>query len=150
MQQLSPRLFILLVLAALLVPACSDSDDEATPLTPSPEIVALIDQWWDANGAGDGSVLDLYVDEGYHLYGDQRYEYDQIPGHLSASGIQHEWVTEPLLIAEDADGRYVVVRGVRNSSGSWENTSAMLFEIVTTPEDELKIVQTAWFYDSEW
>jgi hypothetical protein len=81
--------------------------------------------------------------------GDQRIEYDEIPAHLSSGGLETEWITEPLLIAEDEDGRYVVVRGMR-ILGSWSNASALLFEIVTTADDELRLVQTAWFYDNEW
>jgi hypothetical protein len=115
-----------------------------------PQLAALVDDWFTALGRGDGSVLDLYVDEGYHLYGDERYEYEEIPGHLEGGGVDHEWVTDPLLVAEDPDGRYVVVRGLRNSAEVWVNTSAFLFEIVTTPSGELRLVQTAWFYDSEW
>lgn len=71
-------------------------------------------------------------------------------GHLSGGGVEHEWITEPMLVAEDADGRYVVVRGMRNTSPTWSNTSALLFEVVTTPDGDLRLVQTAWFYDSEW
>lgn len=114
------------------------------------ELVAFVDAWEAALNRGDGSAIDLYVPGGYHLYGDKRYERDELVAHLSADGIQQQWLTEPLLIAEDEDGRYVVVRGLRNSSAIWSNRSALLFEIVTTPEGELKLAQTAWFYDSEW
>jgi hypothetical protein len=115
-----------------------------------PELGGLVDDWYAAREQGDVSVLDLYVAEGYHLYGDTRFEYDEIVGHLSGGSIEHEWITEPMLVAEDADGRYVVVRGMRNTSPIWSNASALLFEVVTTPDGELRFVQTAWFYDSEW
>jgi len=114
------------------------------------ELAALIDDWYEALDRQDDSALELYVPEGYHLYGDQRFEYDKIPGHLQAGGIEHVWITEPLLIAEDEDGRYVVTRGMHNTSPAWSNASALLFEIVTMPDGELRIVQTAWFYDTEW
>ena len=61
------------------------------------------------------------------------------------------WITEPLLITDEGDGRYVAVRGMRNTNpGIWSNASAVIFEIVTTGDDELRLAQTAWFYDSEW
>ena len=115
-----------------------------------PELVALIDDWEAALNQGDDSVLDLYLPKGYHLYGDQRFEYDQIVDHLTSGDVEQEWLTEPLLVAEDSDGRNVVVRGLRNTSPIWSNASALLFEIVTRPGDELRIVHTAWFYDNEW
>jgi hypothetical protein len=63
--------------------------------------------------------------------------YDEIPAHLSGGNIDHVWITEPILITEDADRRCVVVRGMRNSIAQWTNASAVLFEIVTTADDEL-------------
>jgi len=112
------------------------------------ELAALVDDWYAANDRGDGSVLDLYVPEGYHQYGTLRVDYDAIPAHLS--GGEHTWITEPLLITADRDGRYVVVRGMRNGSSDSSNASAISFEIVTTADDELRIVHTAWIYDNEW
>lgn len=132
------------------LPTVADEADPEPTTSAPPELAALVDDWYAALEQGDGSVLDLYVAEGYHLYGDTRFEYDQIVGHLSAAGIKHEWITEPMLVAEDADGRYVVVRGMRITSPIWSNASAFLFEVVTTPEGDLRLVQTALFYDSEW
>ena len=144
----------LVLLAVLLVAGCSTDpiEDEDSSVAAPEGLATLIDDWYAANDRGDGSVLDLYVAEGYHLYGDQRFEYDEIVNHLSGGDmeIEHEWITEPLLIAEDDDGRYVVVRGMRTRNPVGSNASALLFEIVTTPEGDLRIVQTAWFYDSEW
>ena len=134
---------------ASLPTVAAEADTESTTSAP-PELAGLVDDWYAALEQGDDSVLDLYVAEGYHLYGDTRFEYDEIVGHLSGGNIEHEWITEPMLVAEDADGRYVVVRGMRNTSPIWSNASALLFEVVTTPDDELRLVQTAWFYDSEW
>lgn len=163
MRPLSLRWLAPFVLIVLLLPACGDSGDEAadttaastttetTTTTAAPEeIAALIDDWYQALERQDDSVLELYVPEGYHLYGDERIEYDEIPGHLQGDGIRHVWITEPLLIAEDEDGRYVAVRGMSLTSGIGSHASALMFEIVTTPDDELRFVQTAWFYDSEW
>ena len=134
---------------ASLSTVADEADTESTTSAP-PELAGLVDDWYAALEQGDDSVLDLYVAEGYHLYGDTRFEYDEIVGHLSGGGVEHEWITEPMLVAEDADGRYVVVRGMRNTSPIWSNASAVLFEVVTTPEGDLRLVQTAWFYDSEW
>jgi hypothetical protein len=122
---------------------------EETDTVVAPEgLAALVDDWYAANDRGDGSVLDLYVPEGYHLYGTLRVDYDAIPAHLS--GGEHTWITEPLLITADRDGRYVVVRGMRNGSSASSNASALSFEIVTTADDELRIVHTAWIYDNGW
>ena len=142
------RLGPILPVALLVILATGCSTDPTT--SAPPELARLVDDWYAALEQGDDSVLDLYVAEGYHLYGDTRFEYDEIVGHLSGGNIEHEWITEPMLVAEDADGRYVVVRGMRNTSPIWSNASALLFEVVTTPDDELRLVQTAWFYDSEW
>ena len=147
------RPFLSIVVLLLLIGGCSSADSTSSQdITASDELTALVDEWYAANDRDDGSVLDLYVAEGYHLYGDQRIEHDEIVAFLSAGsrGIRTEWITEPLLIAEDEDGRYVVMRGMQLTSGIGSHASAFLFEIVTTPDDELKIVQSAWFYDSEW
>ena len=134
----------------ILAAGCSTDPTTADEYLAPPQLAGLVDDWFAALEQGDDSVLDLYVAEGYHLYGDTRFEYDEIVGHFSGGSIEHEWITDPMLVAEDADGRYVVVRGMRNSSPMWSNASALLFEVVTTPDDELRLVQTAWFYDSEW
>ena len=132
-------------------PAVAVASEEAAGFVAPEEIAALIEDWYAANDLGDGSVLDLYLPEGYHLYGDKRFEYDEIVGHLSGGPAENEWITEPLLIADEGNGRYVVVRGMRIMfTGIYPNASALMFEIVTTPDDELRFAQTAWFYDNEW
>jgi hypothetical protein len=125
---------------------------DATAAMVAPDrVAAVIDDWYEALDRGDDSVLDLYVPQGYHLYGDKRIEYDEIVSHLTGGSIEHVWITEPLLITDEGDGRYVAVRGMRNTMpGAWENATAISFEIVTTPDGALKLVQTAWFYDNEW
>ena len=136
---------------ALAEEAAAASPEETDAVVAPDELAALIDDWEASLNRGDDSVLDLYVPEGYHLYGDKRYEYNELAAHLSGGGIEHDWLTEPLLITEDEDGRYVVVRGMRiTMPGVWTNASAFLFEIVTMPDGELRIVQTALFYDTEW
>lgn len=119
-------------------PAAAVASAEAAATVAPEELAALIDDWYAALTRGDDSVLDLYVPEGYHRYGDRRIEYDEIPGHLQGGGIEHVWITEPLLITDEGDGRYVVVRGMRNTSPSeWSSASAISFEIVATADDEL-------------
>lgn len=131
--------------------AVAVASEEAVGLVVPEEIAALIEDWFAANELGDGSVLDLYLPEGYHLYGDERFEYDEIVGHLSGGNSDHEWITEPLLIADEGNGRYVVVRGMRVVFGGvYPHASALMFEIFTTPDDALRFAQTAWFYDNEW
>ena len=131
--------------------AVAVASEEAAGFVAPEEIAALIEDWYAANDLGDGSVLDLYLPEGYHLYGDKRFEYDEIVGHLSGGPAENEWITEPLLIADEGNGRYVVVRGMRIMfTGIYPNASALMFEIVTTPDDELRFAQTAWLYDNEW
>jgi ABC-type Fe3+ transport system substrate-binding protein len=54
----------------LLMAGCSSSDPTASDEYVAPEeLAALIDNWYAANDRADGSVLDLHVPEGYHLYG---------------------------------------------------------------------------------
>lgn len=143
------RLAAVLLLGAVIA-GCSTAEAQGDYAAPD-EVEALIDDWYAANDRGDGSVLDLYVPEGYHLYGDTRYSYDEIPSHLGGdSNIEHEWLTDPVLLTEEDDGRYVVARAMRITSPGWSNASALLFEVVTTPSGELRIVHTSWFYDNEW
>lgn len=126
------------------------SSDESTADTAVPaEVSTLIDEWYSANERADGSVLDLYLPSGYHLYGDERIDYSEIPGHLGGNpDFQHEWITEPMLITADDDGSYVVVRGMRNilEARGWDDSSVLAFEIETTDDGSLKLAQTAWIY----
>ena len=103
------------------------------------EVVAVLDAWWAANDRADGSVVDLYTETGYHLSGDRKIPQDQLAAHLGG-GSDHEWISEPYLVAAQPEGRYVVTRGVRNGAFA----SALSFEIVTASTGELEIAQTAW------
>ncbi len=121
------RPFLSIVVLLLLIGGCSSADSTASQDVTAPdELVALVDEWYAALDRGDGSVLDLYVSDGYHLYGDQRFEYDEIEAHLTAGSVEHEWLTEPLLVAEDADGRYVVVRAALDQPGRGTHVGARL------------------------
>ena len=122
----------------------SDSANEASA-TPEP-VAELVDDWFAAAEAGDGSVTDLYLPTGYHLYGQQRYDHDDIAAHLSGGGYEHEWITDTMLVADDGDGSYVVVRGMRSSNEFESDQSALTFEVVTTDEGELRLAQTSWLF----
>ena len=51
-----------------------------------------------------------------------------------------------MLVADDDNGNYVVVRGMRNSTASLSDQSALTFEVVTTDEGELRLAQTSWMF----
>ena len=110
------------------------------------EVAALLDEWWAANERADGSVVDLYLPSGYHLYGDRLIDLDELAAHLDPPGWTHEWISEPYLVVAEPDGRYVVTRGVRNASAIEVAESALTFEILTSPDGELQIAQTTWLY----
>jgi len=110
------------------------------------EVVALIDEWWAANERGDGSVANLYTPSGYHLYGDDKVAQEDFASQFNTPGWKAEWITEPYLIANQPEGRYVVTRGIRTSTGARSFDSAFTFEILTMRDGELKIAQTAWLY----
>lgn len=133
--------------AALEQQLADATSDDAASLEVPAEVVALLDEWEAANERNDGSVTDLYRADGYHLYGDDRIVRDEIAAHLGGgTGMTHEWITDPLLIAAEPDGRYVVTRGLRIDSGAYSNASALTFEIMTSPDGELEIVQSDWTY----
>lgn len=116
--------------------------DEAAGETEVPaEVLALLDEWWAANERRDGSVADLYTTSGYHLYGETKYSRSELAAHFGGAA-NPEWITEPYLIVGDQTrGRYVVTRGLKAGAAS-----ALTFEIVTTPDGELQIAQSAWTY----
>lgn len=141
------------VLLALLMTACGSADaaleGEHDPTAVPAEVTQLIDDWWAALERGDDSVLDLYLPSGYHLYGDMRFNRDAIVGHLTGStGYSSEWTTVPYVMANEGDGTYVVVRGIRNTqtstNASW--ASAFTFEIEAVEDGSLKIAHTAFIY----
>ena len=118
---------------------------EAHPAAPSEvpaDVLALLDAWWAANERKDDSVVDLYTEAGYHLYGQAKYSGDDLVAHLQLA-VRPEWITEPyLIVTESNDRRFVVTRGLDTGIRS----SAFTFEIVKSPEGGLKIAQTAWSY----
>ena len=110
-----------------------------------PDVAAVIDAWWAANERGDGSVADLYLPSGYHLYGDQRILGDAVAAHLSNESWTSERIAGPYLVVAEPQGRYVVTLGVRNTLGEGLSSaaSALTFEIVTRA-GELMIAETNW------
>lgn len=56
------------------LPTVADEPDTESTSSAPPKLAGLVDDWYAAVEQGDDSVLDLYVAEGYHLYGDTRFE----------------------------------------------------------------------------
>jgi hypothetical protein len=117
----------------------------AGPSVPA-EVLAITDEWFEANERNDGSVVDLYASSGYHLYGDERIPRYELADHFSeGAGGDNEWITDPYVIADEGDGRYVIARGLRlNYFGSW--ASVLSFEIQETADGTPEIIHTQWMY----
>lgn len=142
----------LFLLIPLLTTACGTADasldGEHDPTSVPADVTQLIDDWWAALERRDDSVLDLYLPEGHHLYGASRIERDRIVDHLTSDSWSSEWTTPPLVVTDEGDGDYVVVRGIRNSltGADISVASAFVFEIETVPGGNLKIAQTAFIH----
>jgi hypothetical protein len=108
------------------------------------DVVALIDQWKQAT---EGSMVDLYTANGYHLYGTQKLSGDDIGPIVVDPAVTNETLT-PLLLVAGESGRYVVTQGVKNTYGSGKAQSGASWEIVTDADGTLKIAQSAWLYDN--
>ena len=138
----------MLVVLLLLVAGCSSSDPTAsTEVDPGavPDDVAnLIAEWKQAMARRDGSVIDFYTPNGFHLYGTQKITGEDIAPHLENPAVTSEELTELLLLV-DNPSRYVITQGVRNIFMSTPTESAVTWEIIVTADEELKIVQSAWF-----
>jgi hypothetical protein len=137
---------LMCALLLLVMAGCSSSNEYAVP----DDIATLVEDFGEAVNRGDGSVLEFYQPSGYHVYGDERIAYDDIVSHMD-TGWTGEMITEPLLVVNQEDHRYVVVCGIRSSSpGDFRSAeSAMSFEIVRTADDGLELVHTAWLYSHE-
>jgi hypothetical protein len=127
-----------------LTAARESSTGEAIPV----EVVAILDEWWAANDRADGSVVDVYTTTGYHLYGDKKVSHEELAAHFDARGWTSEWISEPYLVADEPEGRYVVTRGIRNTNTSVgvSVASALTFEIVTATTGEMEIAQSTFLY----
>ncbi len=137
-----------MALLLLVVSGCSSSDQTAStevdPGAVPDDVASLIAEWKQAIARGDGSVTDLYTPNGFHLYGTQKITGEDIAPHLENPAVTHEELTELLLLVDDPS-RYVVTQGIRNIFMSTPTESAVTWEIITTADEELKIVQSAWF-----
>ena len=51
------------------------------------DVLALLDEWWEANERGDGSVVDLYTLNGYHMYGSRKVARDDLAAPLRSSRV---------------------------------------------------------------
>lgn len=111
-------------------------------LNPPEDVAQLVEDWWEAAERKDGSLIEMYRPEGYHLYGTQVIELGDLPAHLGPG--DHERITEPILVVDEGDGRYVVTRGVRNTLGGRSFASAVTYTIVTEPDGPLKFAYTEW------
>lgn len=129
-----------------LANAIEERDELMAELEVPDAVVDLLDDWWQANERSDGSVSDLYVANGYHQYGSQRISKDQLGEHFGSSEYEAEWITEPYLIAAEPEGRYVVSRGVRNSTGVMSFASALTFELEENSDGTLQILHSDWSY----
>lgn len=110
-------------------------------------VLAIPDEWLAANNRGDGSVVDLYAARGYHLYGDEKISRDELANHFgAAAGGDNVWITDPYVIANEGDGRYVIARGMRLDYGTGSYASVLSFEIEETAEAAPEIVHTQWMY----
>lgn len=114
------------------------------------DVKTLIDEWSLAIDLDDGSVTDLYWSMGYHLYGDQIIPREDVAAYWAEPFFPMEWITEPVLIAAEPEGRYVVTRGLRTRLGDQTFASAFTFEILDVPEEGLRIAQTDWTWDNSW
>ena len=143
---------VLALLTTVLIAGCGSDDvsleGEHDPTSVPADVTQLIDDWWEALERRDGSVLDLYLPEGHHLYGASRIDRDGIVDHLTSDSWSSEWITPPLVMANEGDGDYVVVSGIRNSLVNTDISvaSAFAFEIETVPGGDLKIAQTAFIH----
>jgi hypothetical protein len=138
-----------LVVVALLVAVsgCSSGDPTAStevdPEAVPDDVANLVAEWKQAMDRGDGSVIDLYTPNGYHLSETQKITGEDLVSHLESSSELHPELTELLLLV-DEPYRYVVTQGVRITVPSITEASAIILEIVVTA-DGLKIAQSAWF-----
>ena len=110
-------------------------------------VFAVIDEWYEANQRRDGSVVDLYAASGYHHDGTNRVSRDSIASHFTLpAGWEAEWISDPFLVVDDGNGRYVVSRGLRIANAAVSNESAITFEIEETSDGALEIIHTTWTY----
>jgi hypothetical protein len=129
-------------LVAEVETAVAASEESVVGAVPT-DIAALTEAWGDAINSGDGAVTALYTSDGFHLYNSQMIAHDDIAAHLEVPSAEGEWVTEPYLLIDDVNGRYVVARGTR-AAGSFPGS--ITFVIVQAADGGLEIAETAFVY----
>lgn len=148
---LTIAVIVLLVLAVGLgawavYQATTGSDELSAP----DEVMAMTDDWVEALRRHDGSVVDLYVGSGYHLYGDQMYRGEAMAEHLGGAEGQeevgtHEWTADPTVMVAGED-RWVVARPMYITGGG-ANESILSYEIIRMDDGSYKIVHSTWMID---
>jgi hypothetical protein len=110
------------------------------------DVAALMVAWGEAINTGGGAVTELYTAGGSHLDGSTRIAHGQIAAHLEAPSTEGVWVTDPYLLIDEGNGRYVVARG-SHAAGAFPGS--ITFLIVRAPDGELEIAETAWVHAGE-
>ena len=121
--------------------AAASEDDMATAVPD--DVAALTVAWGDAINSGDGAVTALYTENGFHLFNTTKIDHDDIAVHLEEPTTDGEWVTEPYLLIDEGDGRYIVARG---TYGAGVYPGSLTFLIVRDADGELRIAETAFVY----
>ena len=107
------------------------------------DVAALTEAFGDAVNSGGGAVTELYTAEGSHLYNSQRIAHDDIASFLELPSGDGEWITEPYLLVDEGNGKYLVARGTYAGTGA---PGSVTFVIVRDADGGLKIAETAWIY----
>lgn len=122
------------------------TDETAIGAIPD-DVAALTEAFGDAVNSGGGAVTELYTPKGFHLYNSQTIAHDDIASFLEQPSGDGEWITEPYLLTDEGNGRYVVARGTYSGTGA---PGSVTFVIVRDADGGLKIAETAWVYGGSW
>jgi len=117
--------------------------EETVTGTVPDDVAALTEAWGDAISTGGGAVTALYTSDGFHLSSSQRIAHDDIAAHLEEPSAEGEWLTEPYLLIDDVNGRYVVARG---TYAAGQYPGSVTFVIVRAADGGLEIAETAFVY----
>jgi len=117
--------------------------DEIEAAAAPDDVAALTVAWGEAINTGGGAVTELYASDGFHLFNSQQIAHDDIAAHLEQPTAHGKWLTEPYLLVDEGDGRYVVARGT-HAAGTFPGS--VTFVIVREADGGLKIAETAWVF----
>ncbi len=123
--------------------AAAAASADGMPTAVPDDVAALTVAWGDAMSSGDGAVTALYTENGFHLSNTTKIEHDDIAAHLEEPTTDGKWATEPYLLIDEGDGRYIVARGVY---GAGVHPGSLTFLIVRDADGELEIAETAFVY----